>query len=399
MRFAPASRISCRLGLVALIVSACAGPALAASDSGPDAIRQAVDTAIRPVMAEYKVPGMAVAVTAAGKHRVFNYGVASRQSGQLVTDDTIFEIGSVSKTFTATLAAYAQARGALSFDDKAVKYLPTLAGSAFDRISLLELGTYTAGGLPLQVPDEVNTMPQMVEWLRQWQPDFAPGTHRRYSNVSIGMFGLAAAQALDTSFESAITQQLIPKLGLRQTWIQVPRARMANYAWGYKDDKPVRATPGVFDGQAYGIRTTAADMIRFVELNIDGQAVADPALRQALAATHTGYFRVGAMTQGLGWERYDWPVTLDVLLAGNDTSMVLDAKAAQRIDPPQPAPADVLINKTGSTNGFGAYAAYIPGRRIGIVILANRNLPIPARVKAAYAILQALDSASVPAAR
>lgn len=399
MRFAPASRLSCRLGLVALIVSACAGPALAASDSGPDAIRQAVDTAIRPVMAEYKVPGMAVAVTAAGKHRVFNYGVASRQSGQLVTDDTIFEIGSVSKTFTATLAAYAQARGALSFDDKAVKYLPTLAGSAFDRISLLELGTYTAGGLPLQVPDEVNTMPQMVEWLRQWQPDFAPGTHRRYSNVSIGMFGLAAAQALDTSFESAITQQLIPKLGLRQTWIQVPRARMANYAWGYKDDKPVRATPGVFDGQAYGIRTTAADMIRFVELNIDGQAVADTALRQALAATHTGYFRVGAMTQGLGWERYDWPVTLDVLLAGNDTSMVLDAKAAQRIDPPQPAPADVLINKTGSTNGFGAYVAYVPGRRIGIVILANRNLPIPARVKAAYAILQALDSASAPAAR
>lgn len=399
MRFAPASRLSCRLGLVALIVSACAGPALAASDSGPDAIRQAVDTAIRPVMAEYKVPGMAVAVTAAGKHRVFNYGVASRQSGQLVTDDTIFEIGSVSKTFTATLAAYAQARGALSFDDKAVKYLPTLAGSAFDRISLLELGTYTAGGLPLQVPDEVNTMPQMVEWLRQWQPDFAPGTHRRYSNVSIGTFGLAAAQALDTSFESAITQQLIPKLGLRQTWIQVPRARMANYAWGYKDDKPVRATPGVFDGQAYGIRTTAADMIRFVELNIDGQPVADTALRQALAATHTGYFRVGAMTQGLGWERYDWPVTLDVLLAGNDTSMVLDAKAAQRIDPPQPAPADVLINKTGSTNGFGAYVAYVPGRRIGIVILANRNLPIPARVKAAYAILQALDSASAPAAR
>lgn len=399
MRFAPASRLSCRLGLVALIVSACAGPALAASDSGADAIRQAVDTAIRPVMAEYKVPGMAVAVTAAGKHRVFNYGVASRQSGQLVTDDTIFEIGSVSKTFTATLAAYAQARGALSFDDKAVKYLSTLAGSAFDRISLLELGTYTAGGLPLQVPDEVNTMPQMVEWLRQWQPDFAPGTHRRYSNVSIGMFGLAAAQALDTSFESAITQQLIPKLGLRQTWIQVPRARMANYAWGYKDDKPVRATPGVFDGQAYGIRTTAADMIRFVELNIDGQAVADTALRQALAATHTGYFRVGAMTQGLGWERYDWPVTLDVLLAGNDTSMVLDAKAAQRIDPPQPAPADVLINKTGSTNGFGAYVAYVPGRRIGIVILANRNLPIPARVKAAYAILQALDSASAPAGR
>jgi beta-lactamase class C len=99
------------------------------------------------------------------------------------------------------------------------------------------------------------------------------------------------------------------------------------------------------------------------------------------------------MTQGLGWERYGWPVTLDDLQAGNDASMVLDAQAVERIDPPQPAPADALINKTGSTNGFGAYVAFVPGRRIGVVMLANRNLPIPARVEASYAILQALDAA------
>ena len=93
-------------------------------------------------MAEYKVPGMAVAITAGGQHRVFNFGVASKASGQPVTDATIFEIGSLSKTFTATLGAYAQARGALSLDDKASRYMPALAGSAFDRIRLLELGTY-----------------------------------------------------------------------------------------------------------------------------------------------------------------------------------------------------------------------------------------------------------------
>jgi len=391
-----ATRRPVRTGLFALTLAVFAPAALAAPAVGTDAIRQAVDAAVQPVMAQYKVPGMAVAVTAGGRHQVFNYGVASRQGSQPVTDDTLFEIGSVSKTLTATLAAWAQARGALSLDDKATRYLPTLAGSAFDRISLLELGTYTAGGLPLQVPDAINSMPQMIDWLRNWQPEAAPGTQRRYSNVSIGLFGLAAAQALDTSFESAMTRQLIPKLGLSHSWIDVPRARMAHYAWGYKDDKPVRASAGVFDGQAYGIKTTAADMIRYVELNIDGQAVSDPALRQALAATHTGYFRVGGMTQGLGWERYGWPVALDVLQAGNDARMVRDAQAVQRIEPPQPAPADVLINKTGSTNGFGAYVAFVPGRRIGVVMLANRNLPIPARVQAAYAILQALDAAGQP---
>lgn len=386
------------LGLAAQAYAATAALAAASpaahSAADADAIQQAVDAAVRPVMARYKVPGMAVAVTAAGQHRVFNYGVASRQGNQPVTDDTLFEIGSVSKTFTATLAAWAQARGVLSLDDKAARYLPTLAGSAFDRISLLELGTYTAGGLPLQVPDTVNTMPQMIEWLRNWKPQAAPGTQRRYSNVSIGLFGLATAQALGTSFASAMAGQLIPKLGLTHSWIQVPGAQMAHYAWGYKDDKPVRASAGVFDGQAYGIKTTAADMIRYVEVNIDGSTVSDPTLRQALAATHAGYFRVGGMTQGLGWERYGWPVTLDALQAGNDASMVLDAQAVQRIDPPQPAPADALINKTGSTNGFGAYVAFVPGRRIGVVMLANRNLPIPARVEASYAILQALDAAS-----
>lgn len=52
----------------------------------------------------------------------------------------------------------------------------------------------------------------------------------------------------------------------------------------------------------------------------------------------------------------------------------------------------MLINKTGSTNGFGAYVVFVPARQIGVVMLANRNLPIPERVRAAYQILKALDA-------
>jgi beta-lactamase class C len=47
-----------------------------------------------------------------------------------------------------------------------------------------------------------------------------------------------------------------------------------------------------------------------------------------------------------------------------------------------------LFNKTGSTNGFGAYAAFVPSRRVGIVLLANRNVPIPARIDAAHRLLR-----------
>ncbi|MGL6050797.1 MAG: serine hydrolase, partial [Aeromonas salmonicida] len=66
-----------------------------------------VDGAIQPLLKEHRVPGMAVAVLKEGKAHYFNYGVADRESGARVSEQTLFEIGSVSKTLTATLGAYA----------------------------------------------------------------------------------------------------------------------------------------------------------------------------------------------------------------------------------------------------------------------------------------------------
>ncbi len=355
-------------------------------------LERAVNETIRPLMKENDVPGLAIAITVKGRRYIFNYGVASKESGRKVTNDTIFELGSISKTFTAALGSYAQISGKLSFSDKAAKYMPELSGSSFDKISLLDLGTYTAGGLPLQFPDGVTDQDKMVAYYRNWHPSFAPGTYRQYSNPSIGLFGYLAAQAIGEPFDRLMQEKIIAALGLRHTYVRVPPSEMDNYAYGYsKRGKPIRVDPGVLDAQAYGIKTTASDMLAFLEANM-GDAKLDDPLQRAIDATHAGYYRIDNMTQALGWETYAYPTTLARLLAGNSSDMARVPHKVVRLDPPQPPRKDVLLNKTGSTNGFGAYAVFIPARQVGIVLLANRNFPIPARVSAAYRILTVVEN-------
>jgi beta-lactamase class C len=369
--------LACLLALVAPLTSR----------AGDDAekLRKIVDGVIRPLMARHDVPGMAVALTVDGRSHVFNYGVSSRQSQAPVTDATIFEIGSISKMFTTTLAAYAQAVGKLSLDDHPSRHLPRLKGRPIDQASLLHLGTYTAGGLPLQFPDEVGNDDAAIAFFQAWKADAPPGTVRVYSNPSIGLLGAVTAVALKDRFATLVETQLLPKFGMSQTHIHVPARAMAAYAWGHRDAELVRVHPGPLHEASYGIKSTASDMIRFVQAQMVPSGLDDP-LRRAVRATQIGYFRVQGMVQGFGWEQFPYPLPLDLLLAGNAREIIFEPNAVQPL-PPQSVDTPRLFSKTGSTGGFGAYVAFVPAKRIGLVMLANRSLPIPARIQAAYAIL------------
>jgi beta-lactamase class C len=383
-----------RRAACALVLAGLACPAASAEADGPP-LRAAVDAVILPLMARYDIPGMAVAVTLDGHAQVFDYGLASRQAGTPVGAATLFEIGSVSKTLTATLATYAQATGRLSLSDHPGRYVARLKGRPIDQATLLHLATYTAGGLPLQFPDDVaDDDAAAIDWLAAWKADAKPGTERQYSNPSLGLLGHVTGVALKAGFAQSLEQQLLPRLGMRSTHVHVPAAALADYAWGYRDGKPVHLRPGPFSEETYGIRTTAADLIRFVQANIDPGAL-EPPLRDAVAATHVGYFRVGAMVQGLGWEQYAWPLSREALLGGNAAEMIEQANAVLPVLPDEPA-SPRLFDKTGSTGGFGAYVAFVPSRCIGIVMLANRNYPIPARVEAGYRILDELAVSPQP---
>lgn len=353
-------------------------------------LTQAVDKIIQPLMNEYGIPGMAVGIVAGNESYVFTYGVASAETGKPVTHNTLFELGSVSKTLTATLAAYAQAQGYLSLSDKTSKHLSFLQGSGFGDVSLIHLGTHTAGELPLQVPEVIRDTDQLMLYLRDWQSACALGTYRIYANPGIGILGLITAKSMGEDFVPLMEQRLFPALGMRHSFIHVPQSRMVDYALGHtKANTPIRMQEGVLSSEAYGIKSTVVDMLRFLQINI-GLIELDPTLQQSVIDTHTGYFKAGVMTQALMWEYYPYPVTLGTLLEGNAPEMIFSPVPVTAITPPQKSDGNIWVNKTGSTNGFGAYIAFIPSKRMGIVLLANKNFPIPERITAAYKILSIL---------
>lgn len=360
-----------------------------------NSIKQAVDSAVIPSIAEFDVPGMAVAVTVDGNARFFNYGVASRIDQTAVHELTLFELGSVSKTFTAMLAAQAIDQGRLSLSDHPGKFLPSLRGHPIDKATMLHLGTYSAGGLPLQLPEDVRDEVQLMHYYQQWQPVAEPGMLRAYSNSSLGLLGRVAALAFEQNFSELMQDQLFLQLGLRNTYVHVPASAMSNYAWGYgASNQPGRVNDDqMLASETYGVKSSSADMIRFVQLNIDATMV-DASLRRAIDGTHIGYLKSGVLVQGLGWEQYSWPTSLERLLSGNSASMIWQGNPSQIIDAPQLPTDPTLFNKTGSTSNFGAYVAFVPARKIGVVLLANRNYPISERIKAGHAILVDLEKLS-----
>jgi len=387
VRLTVIARLAAPLALA--IFSCCLTTALHASDD-VGKIAAAVDRAIQPLIKQHDAPGMAVGVTAGGKQHFFYYGVASKQTGTPVTADTLFEIGSISKMFTATLAGYAQAQGRLSLSDHPGKYMPALRDSALDKAALINLGTYTAG-LPLHFPNAIKTGAEAETFLEKLKITTAPGAVRLYSNPSAGLVGHLTALAMKGNFADLIEAELLPKLGVSHCFIRIPQARMQDYAQGYKGNTPRRMGQAVFDAEAYGLKCSASGLLRFVEDNILPGRL-EPSLRRAVEGTQIGYFTVGEMVQGFGWEQYPWPVALKRLLAGNSNDMIFKPNAAVRLDPPRAPSGPTLFNKTGGTAGFSAYAAFVPAKEIGIVILANKSIPTPARVSAAHAVLEQLTS-------
>ncbi|TBU77969.1 class C beta-lactamase [Pseudomonas daroniae] len=361
-------------------------PAVAMSEQ---AFQTRAAEVFKPLMAKYDVPGLAVGVTWKGKHHVYTQGMADRAAAIPVSSDTLFELGSMSKTFNATLAALAQERSLLSLDDRVAAHIPELDRRPFGALSLMDLASHQSSGLPLQPPDEARDDASLMTWLKQWEPVAGIGHERSYSNVSIGMLGRISARAFGQPYAQALHDNVLQPLTLEDTYVEVPATQMKRYAYGYarEDNTATRVNPGMLDAEAYGLKSNIDDMLRFVDINLGAVALPEQ-LSAAIATTHQGITRTSEFTQAMVWERYPWPVSRERLLAGNAPAFALDSQPASRLSARDTSEHGVLFGKTGSTNGFGGYIAFIPDEDIGLVFLANRNVPLEARVDASFTLLQ-----------
>lgn len=352
-----------------------------------DDLKSEIDKQANEIMKTYDVPGMSIAVSVDGKSQIFNYGFANKEKQQPVTNNTIFELGSMSKTFAAIMISYAEQKGALSLDDKVDNYIPALKGSRIGDTSLKSLATYTAGGLPLQFPDEVTNYEEMISYYREWKGEYPSDTKRLYSNVSIGLAAYIAALSLHDDYSNLLENKIFPSLKMSNTFVNVPESKMEYYAYGYNsENNPVRVNPGMLDAEAYGIKSTTTDLIKYMDVNMNTSNLSGD-LKSAIDNTKKGYYKASTFSQGLAWEMYPYPVSIKSLLEGNSTDTIVNPQPISQPDEQN----NGWMNKTGSTGGFGTYIAYIPREKVGVIILANKYYPNDKRVKAAYAILKEIS--------
>lgn len=350
-------------------------------------IKKLVDQNFKPLLEKYDVPGMAVGIIQNNKEHETYYGLQSVQDKKAVNSNTIFELGSVSKLFTATAGGYAKTKGTISFKDTPGKYWKELKNTPIDQVNLLQLATYTSGNLGLQFPDEVQTDQQVLTFFKDWKPKNSIGEYRQYSNPSIGLFGKVVALSMNKPFDQVLEKTIFSDLGLKHSYVNVPKTQMQNYAFGYnQENQPIRVNPGPLDAPAYGVKSTLPDMLSFVNANLNPQKY--PAdIQRAINETHQGFYQVGTMYQALGWEEFSYPAPLQTLLDSNSEQIVMKPNKVTAISN---EPSVKMFHKTGSTNGFGTYVVFIPKENIGLVMLTNKRIPNEERIKAAYAVLNAI---------
>ncbi|WPU93027.1 serine hydrolase domain-containing protein [Mucilaginibacter sabulilitoris] len=272
---------------------------------------KAVEQVARPYIQKANTVGLSIGILKDGKITTYNYGETVKDNGRLPTSNTIFEIGSITKTFTAALLAYYTNEGKVKLTDPITKYLPdsVSANKSLSGITLLMLSNHTSGldrvpgNLDIKPGDELNpyktyNKQQLFAFLKTCKVNNPPGSRYDYSNLGVGLLGTILSQVSGKTFEQMFADVICKPLLMQSTAQHLSVARQANFATVYNESGNV--TPAWdFDVLAPcgALRSTINDLLIYARANM---IPATDKLGKAFELTHQITFSKDAK-MGLAW--------------------------------------------------------------------------------------------------
>lgn len=369
--------------------------AMAAAAADVTADSAAIDSVARALFPKGLAPGMAMAVVR-GDQVIYlgGFGFADREAGIPVTPSTAFYIASTTKAFTGLASAILDRRGEFVLAAPLSRYLPDLrlqAPLSPDSITIRSLLSHTHG--------ISNDGP--IVWRTAYTGEFAnnaelerllaehaaapQGTAYRYGNIGYNVASFAMDRATGRSWKDILADEIFQPAGMTSTTayvsrIPAERRAMAYAANGNGFDRVHYGKADANMQAAGGLLSNATDMARWLRLQLNGgrldgrQVVPAGAVAEAqrMQATTTASLRgLQQIGYSLGWQ---------ITLAGTDT----------------------LYIHGGGFTGFATHVSFLPGRRLGVVVMANDaalgSALVELTARAIYTRLAGfVDGAGVPA--
>jgi len=283
------------------------------------------------------------------------FGLASKETGKAPDADTVFEIGSITKTFTSTLLAEEVLAGRVNLSDPVQKYLPqgTVIPQVGDRpITLEDLATHRSG-LPRLPPNMTRRDPadpyadfdaaKLWEAVQTVKPARGPGVSYEYSNFAVGLLGELVARESRTTYRQLVHQRIFKPLGMTHSDTLLSPALSPYAAQGHdRDGKPVKHWTITGLAGAGAINSSMTDMLAYLRANM-------------AAAAKTG--GSSALNQAMTLAQQP---RADRALVGGRIGLNWSIGATKPV-----------VQHDGGTAGFSSYIGFTTDGKRGVVVLAN----------------------------
>ncbi|TDW23764.1 serine hydrolase domain-containing protein [Kribbella kalugense] len=309
-----------------------------------------------------EVPGAVLGIWSAGETTITPYGVLNSATGVETTEDSVLQIGSVSKPWTASVIVQLAAEDRLRLDDPAVKLLPE--APIDPRITVRHLLTHTSGidgDLFTDTGRGDDCLERYVALLADVDQLFEPGTAYSYCNAGFVVLGRIIEVLDGRTWDESLRARLVGPLGLTHTVTLPEEAILYRAARGHTAEG---STPvGTWQlprsiGPAGLITASAADLLEFAKLHLTDERYAAMQEPQVPFAAGIG----GFVDLGLTWRIYDWDGRR---IFGHDGSTISQT-AFLRIDPEAGLIMCLLTNSGNGTRLFEPLATEVFQQYVGV---------------------------------